>query len=75
MTGPSKKDLDRRLGRLEPGADGDGATVPEFLWADLLDHYDGDLTPGQRRLLDGPETHLTESARERLEAWTDSESR
>jgi len=66
MTRKSKRELERSLDDLD---DTETFTLQEYLWASLKDYYDGDLSPGEQRLVDDPETHLPAEAQQHLQQW------
>mgnify|MGYP000218170027 CR=1 FL=1 len=64
MTRKSKREIERALDDIGAPETFD---VQALLWADLKDYHGGHLSPGERRLLDEPEVHLTPSARGRVQ--------
>lgn len=61
MTRRSRRELEQAVDDMAP-ADG-WADVDDLMWANLKDYYDGDLTPREQRLLEDPESHLTEEGK------------
>ncbi|GGN26912.1 hypothetical protein [Halarchaeum nitratireducens] len=63
MTRRSKREIDHALDELD---DPEQFTLQAYLLADLKGYYGGDLSRGERRLLENPEAHLPTSAVRRL---------
>jgi hypothetical protein len=63
MTRKSKREIERSLDDLDGT---ETFSLQEYMWANLKDYHDGDLSSAERRLVDNPEAHLTEAARRRF---------
>jgi hypothetical protein len=64
MTSPTRRDVARRVDRLEPD-DSEGYSLTEFFWADLVAAYDAPPR-GMAHVLADPERHLSAEAYEAL---------
>jgi len=65
MTRPSRREIERTLESIE----GEKHGTDEFLMATVKDVHDSQLSAAEKRLLNDPETHLSESALRALDEW------
>jgi len=65
MTRKSKREIEQSIDDLDESGP---FSLQDYLWADLKDYYDGDLSADERRLLENPEEHLSKAAKRQADA-------
>jgi hypothetical protein len=69
MTRKSKREIERSIDDLDESGP---FSLQDYLWADLKDFYDGDLSADERRLLENPGEHLSPTAKRQLAEWRET---